>query len=174
MNPVCQILIYCAICLNSYTGISQTTVDEDSLFAHSVLEKANDFYFKNRDYDSASFYYKQAIPLFRKIMDIDNVSLSQLRAGNCAYKNRDYNTALSFFQANLITLQHEPPDSPKIGTVYNNIGTVYSVMGKHYESKSNIEKGLKIRLQSLPEKDPQIRRQMGCQAQPIISLAQKC
>ena len=98
--------------------------------------------FERYNYDSAVYYYLNALKSFKTVNDSSNISLLYHNLGFLYEKNENLNAALINFLSSL-DYKKELEDYKGLANTYLGIGNVYLKQEKFQESLINYEKSLK-------------------------------
>ena len=102
-----------------------------------------DVYSTSNNRTTARQYYNQAIQLLRGTKDSISLASTLLNAGDELRKNKDYDTALLYFNEAKIIFNKKDYLSGK-GYSLGNIGMVYASIGNNDLAETNINEALKI------------------------------
>ncbi|MBS4014708.1 MAG: tetratricopeptide repeat protein [Bacteroidetes bacterium] len=119
----------------------------DSLGLASVLNNIGIVYFYQKNFEKALEYYLESLEIELLMRNEFGVSVSYINIGE-VYKNLGkYNEALEFYLKGLdLSIAYEEKDGDKdgIGVIYNEIGSLYMLIGDYALGKENLDKAMKI------------------------------
>ncbi|ADR23669.1 hypothetical protein MATR_24750 [Marivirga tractuosa] len=106
-----------------------------------VLYSSNDF--ERMNYDSAVYYYLNALESFQKVSDSSNLSLLYNNLGFLYEKQENYSASIANYKKS-IKLKSNLGDLHGLATSRLNLGNIYLKQDKFKESLSHYEKSLEL------------------------------
>ncbi|MBL7897745.1 MAG: tetratricopeptide repeat protein, partial [Crocinitomicaceae bacterium] len=119
-------------------------------FVVSGLNDMADTFLEQSAFDSADFYFNQALNLAEKINDKKGLATAYNGIGNTFRLTKHYQKAIEYYLLSL-RINTELNNLSGVGSVYNNLGTVNRMIGNYDEAINYFLKSVEIK-QHLNEK----------------------